>query len=82
MTTIDQLDYKRNMSKTCSNTQVVAELKKMVEQTSYRKTADDLGFDVAFIFKVATGTKPLSEKLGNALGFTKEPNRWTRKKGA
>ena len=70
------------MSKTYSNTQVVAELKKRVEQTSYRKTADDLGFDHVFIFTVATGTKPLSENLGNALGFTKEPNRWTRKKGA
>lgn len=71
------------MDKTFTDSQVIRVLRKMVENSTYRKVAADLGMDGAFIFHVLKGTKGLSDNLGLSLGFKPiltPPRKWTHKR--
>jgi plasmid maintenance system antidote protein VapI len=69
-----------NVEQTYTTDEVLESLRERVRYpVTQSEIADELGFSGAFISGVLAGKDAMSERLGNALGFEKQPETWTRK---
>jgi len=55
------------------------ELRSLIERSSYRSVASQIGIDHAYLYRIATGAKDVTEQVALAVGFVPEPRKWTRK---
>lgn len=66
---------------------VIAALRKRIEENGLRSTARDLGYSAPFVSDVANGRRGLTEEMGKKLGFViyeeppKPPRIWGHMKG-
>lgn len=59
--------------------QVIASLQRQVDACGLRATAREYEVDAAFLCRVLSGKQPMTVNLGEAFGFVKMPDSWTRK---
>jgi len=76
------------MQRTYNASQIESVLRKMVKQTSFRRTAAELGVTAAYVSDILKHRRGLSERIAKALGFDPLPSppppaqKYTRKSEA
>jgi phenylalanyl-tRNA synthetase beta subunit len=58
-----------SMERTYNASQIESVLRKMVKQTSFRRTAAELGVTAAYVSDILKHRRGLSERVARALGF-------------